>query len=131
MWCEQLPELPQPGQQHPAPEDSVPASPAPASAGLQLQGEAAVAPGLEAVAAAGGPRLLLHPRGAETRGPRPDQARLLQHGQEVPPRHQPAAGRQTGVRAHSGGLRCPQVYRDVNEPSRSLIVPGEGPYSSY
>ena len=108
MWCEQLPELPQPGQHDPASEDSVPAAPAPAlaPAGLQLQG-AAVAPA--AAAAAGGPRLLLHPRGAETRGPPADQARLLQHGQEVPPRHQPAAGRQTGVRAHSRGVRCPQV----------------------
>ena len=51
MWCEQLPELPQPGQHDPASEDSVPAAPAPAlaPAGLLLQG-AAVAPAADAAA---------------------------------------------------------------------------------
>ena len=59
MWCEQLPELPQPGQHDPAPEDSVQAAPAPdlAPAGLQLQG-AAVAPAAAAAAGSSGMDLL-------------------------------------------------------------------------
>ena len=49
MWCEQLPELSQPRQHDPASEDSVPAAPDLAPAGLQLQG-AAVAPAADAAA---------------------------------------------------------------------------------